>query len=106
MNYGGWASGAGGAVLQILARRARAREPYAPVHQPLFRPRRRAGAPGAVLQLHGPAIDRSRVAHPNADHRLLLRHSIGTPALRIGPPKSGLPMVLRARLGGRAPWRS
>ena len=45
----------------------------------------------------GTALDRSRADDPDADRRLLLRHSLGAAAVRGGPPQSGLSLV---SLGG------
>src|SRR5205814_328069 len=50
---------------------------------------------GAVLQPERPAFDRSGAADPDADRRLLLRHSLGTAALRRSPPEPSVPLVLR-----------
>ena len=58
------------------------------------RPWRCPDAPGAVLQHNRTAVGRPGAADPDADHRLLLRHPLGTPAVRGGPFKPGLPVVL------------
>ena len=47
-----------------------------------------------------PSVDPG-AADPDADHRLLLRHPLGTPAVRGGPSEPGLSVVLSARPGGR-----
>src|SRR5204862_8031642 len=48
------------------------------------RPEHSTPGTGAVLQLDGPALDRSGTADPHADRRLLLWHPLGTAAVRRG----------------------
>src|ERR687897_3130501 len=55
----------------------------------------------AILQHNRPAVGRPGAADPDADHRLLLRHPLGTPAMRGGPSEPRLPVVLPTRPGGR-----
>lgn len=54
------------------------------------------------LQLDGAALDRSRADDPDADHRLLLRHPLRSPAVRGGPSKPRLRWF--CRLGLMAAW--
>ena len=51
----------------------------------------------------GSALDRSRADDPDADRRLLLRHSLGAAAVRRGPPQSGLSLVLSIGARRRRP---
>ena len=91
----------GQALLLLQSRRSRAAQSPAARHRSLLRPRRAAPPPRAVLQPHGPPVDRSRADDPHADRRLLLRHSVRAAAVRRGPPEPGLSLVLPARSGGR-----
>src|SRR3954452_7026542 len=52
-------SAAGGVVLRVRARAARAGGPYAARDRALRESRQRAGALGSILQLNGPALGRS-----------------------------------------------
>ena len=47
----------------------------------------------------GAALDRSGADDPDADRRLLLRHSVGAAPLRRGPSEPRVPVVLSARSG-------
>ena len=51
----------------------------------------------SLLQRDGSTLDRSRADDPDADRRLLLRHSLRAAVVRRGPPQSGLSLV---SLGG------
>jgi hypothetical protein len=50
-----------------------------------------------LYMLNAPSVRRPRADDPDADRRLLLRHSIRAAIVRRGSPQSGLPLVLPPR---------
>jgi hypothetical protein len=79
-------------VLRVLGRETSAGRPYAASDRPLRRSWRGSATPCTFLQHDWTTVGRPRAADPHADHRLLLRHPLGTPAVRGGPSEPGLPM--------------
>src|SRR5262249_15339077 len=91
---GGTASPAGRVFLRVFARTACARAAPVAVYRPVCRTRWGEARAGGVLQRHWPTIGRSRAHDPHADRRLLLRDSLGAPAVRGGSSEPRLSVVL------------